>query len=239
MKDTTDIKSEKCEECRNEEIKNKAYEKVVHYVKEKIFSGQLKIGDKLPTERELSDKLELSRNSVREALRTLDNMGLIACRQGSGNYLTGNMQPVIEESIYMMSMLKQIDDMDICQLRRSLDILAMRLAVENFSDDDADEVKQLLDRYSNVEEDNAGFIDKEIHMLISGYSRNKLIELINDSLSITMEKFIFKARNIVIENEKELFDAFHKEMLISLLEHDADKGVRAINKHYDAIERYL
>ena len=57
-----------------EQSKDKAYEKVTHYVKERIKTGELRVGDKIPTERELSEKLELSRNSVREALRTMYKM---------------------------------------------------------------------------------------------------------------------------------------------------------------------
>ena len=79
-------------EAAPEQCKDKAYGKVILYVKDRIKAGDIKVGDKLPTERELSEMLNLSRNSVREALRTLDNMGLISCRQGSGNYLTGDLQ---------------------------------------------------------------------------------------------------------------------------------------------------
>ncbi len=215
------------------------YERVAKYVKDRIADGDLKIGDKLPTERELSEMLGTSRNCVREALRTLDSMGIISCRQGSGNYLTGEMQKVIEEMIYMMSILNQIDDKDICQLRRGIDVAAMRLAIRNFTDDKREEVEQLLSRVSAAEGDKASFIDKEVHMLISKYSNNKLIELINNSLSITMEKFIFKARKTVIENEGDILTALHKEMLISLLERDEEKGVIATNRHYDAMDKYI
>ncbi|GFI62259.1 HTH-type transcriptional regulator LutR [Clostridiales bacterium] len=219
--------------------KNKAYEKVVNFVNENIANGELKIGDKLPTERELSEMLELSRNSVREALRTMDNMGLISCKQGSGNYLTGNLQKIIEESMYMMSMLKQINDNDICQLRRGIDILAMRLAIKNYTDDKKERIEELLEKISITRETEAAFIDKEIHMLISEYSNNKLIELINASLSITLEKFIFKSRRLVIENDGDVLTEYHKQMLESLIEQDVEKGIDAINNHYDAMDKYL
>ena len=62
-------------EAAPEQCKDKAYGKVILYVKDRIKAGDIKVGDKLPTERELSEMLNLSRNSVREALRTLDNMG--------------------------------------------------------------------------------------------------------------------------------------------------------------------
>ncbi len=238
MKDINELGIESTD--LSEQCKNKAYEKVVYYVKEKITGGEFKIGDKLPTERELSERLELSRNSVREALRTLDNMGLIACRQGSGNYLVGDMQQIIEESIYMMSILKQINDKDICNLRRGIDVLSMQLAVKNYDDSKRNEIENLINQISVAAVDKkAVFVDKEVHMLISRYSDNKLVEMINDSLSITMEKFISKARANVIENEIDLLNYYHKEMLEALVERNTDKGVEAINKHYDAIEKYI
>lgn len=222
-----------------EQSKDKAYEKVTHYVKERIKTGELRVGDKIPTERELSEKLELSRNSVREALRTMDNMGLIRCRQGSGNYISGEMQQIIEETLYMMFMLKQISDIDVSQLRRAIDIQAMILAVHNVNEDDIYEIKQLLDRLDVIEVDESAFVDRDIHLLISKYSKNKLIEIINDTLSTIMEKFIFKARRLVIGNESDVLTVFHRDMLMSLLERNEGKGVLVINKHYDTIDKYL
>lgn len=222
-----------------EQSKDKAYEKVTHYVKERIKTGELRVGDKIPTERELSEKLELSRNSVREALRTMDNMGLIRCRQGSGNYISGEMQQIIEETLCMMFMLKQISDIDVSQLRRAIDIQAMILAVRNVNEDDIYEIKQLLDRLDVIEVDESAFVDRDIHLLISKYSKNKLIEIINDTLSTIMEKFIFKARRLVIGNESDVLTVFHRDMLMSLLERNEGKGVLVINKHYDTIDKYL
>lgn len=222
-----------------EQSKDKAYEKVTHYVKERIKTGELRVGDKIPTERELSEKLELSRNSVREALRTMDNMGLIRCRQGSGNYISGEMQQIIEETLYMMFMLKQISDIDVSQLRRAIDIQAMILAVRNVNEDDIYEIKQLLDRLDVIEVDESAFVDRDIHLLISKYSKNKLMEIINDTLSTIMEKFIFKARRLVIGNESDVLTVFHRDMLMSLLERNEGKGVLVINKYYDTIDKYL
>ena len=236
MKNNIDIENT---ESTGEQVKDRAYEKVIHYVKEGIKNGELRVGDKLPTERELSDKLELSRNSVREAIRTMDNMGLIKCKQGSGNYLSGNTQRIIEETLYMMFMLKQIDDIDVSQLRRAIDIQAMILAIQNVTDENSNEIKQLLDKLSVIETDEAAFVDRDIHLLLSRYSENKLIEIINDTLSTIMEKFIFKARRLVIGNERDVLTMFHKDMLMSLLERNEGKGVLAINKHYDTIDKYL
>ena len=61
----------------------------------------------------------------------------------------------------------------------------------------------------------------------------------NESLSNTFDKFIFMARKTVIENEEDILTAIHKDMLQSLLERNDGRGVLAINKHYDVIDKYI
>ena len=113
------------------------------------------------------------------------------------------------------------------------------MAVRNVNEDDIYEIKQLLDRLDVIEVDESAFVDRDIHLLISKYSKNKLIEIINDTLSTIMEKFIFKARRLVIGNESDVLTVFHRDMLMSLLERNEGRGVLAINKHYDTIDKYL
>ena len=66
----------------------KAYEIVIDYIKQQIRNRELMIGELLPPERELSEKLGVSRNSIREALKILSVIGVISSRQGAGNYVS-------------------------------------------------------------------------------------------------------------------------------------------------------
>ena len=63
----------------------KSYQKVVEYVNQGIQDRKLKPGDRLPAERELAEELDISRNSVREGLRVMENIGILDSRRGSGN----------------------------------------------------------------------------------------------------------------------------------------------------------
>ena len=67
----------------------KSYEKVVDFVQDQILDGVYGAGDKLPSERELALQLNVSRTSVREGIRILEQIGALSCQQGSGNYITG------------------------------------------------------------------------------------------------------------------------------------------------------
>ena len=72
-------------------IKNtKVYEQVIDQIKEMINEGTLKKGDKLPSERDLAQQLNVGRTSIREAIRALEVIGLIDCKQGEGNYIKSN-----------------------------------------------------------------------------------------------------------------------------------------------------
>ena len=86
----------------------KSYLKVDNYIKEQILNGELKAGDKLPPERELAQILDVSRNSVREGLRILENMGVIASQQGSGNYISNEFDDAIVSVMSYMYVLKDL-----------------------------------------------------------------------------------------------------------------------------------
>ena len=67
--------------------KKRAYEDIVQQILTLIENGKLKRGDQLPSERELSETFKVSRTTVREAIRTLESMRLLQCRQGNGTYV--------------------------------------------------------------------------------------------------------------------------------------------------------
>ncbi|WP_449621465.1 FadR/GntR family transcriptional regulator [Robertmurraya sp. Marseille-Q9965] len=71
----------------NKEASNKVYIEIVKKIRTMIVEDGLKIGDKIPSERELSERLQVGRSSVREALRALELVGLIETRRGEGTFL--------------------------------------------------------------------------------------------------------------------------------------------------------
>ena len=74
-------------------VKNKkVYEEVIEQIKDMIYNGILKKGDKLPSERDMVEELQVSRTSVREALRSLEVIGLIESRQGEGNFVKDSLE---------------------------------------------------------------------------------------------------------------------------------------------------
>lgn len=82
---------------------------VCGYIRSLIARGELHLGDRLPTERALSQALGVSRGTVRDGLRLLESMGVLESHQGSGNYLSNNMGHYLAQSLHFMLLLGEID----------------------------------------------------------------------------------------------------------------------------------
>ena len=98
-------------------MENREYFAVLQYIKTLIIQGKLNIGDKLPTERHLSETLSLSRNTVRDAMRIMSSMGLVESRQGSGNYLSNKVSRNISATVDFMLLLEESNYLEINQIR--------------------------------------------------------------------------------------------------------------------------
>lgn len=216
----------------------KSYIKVIDYVKTQIRDGNLTIGGKLPAERELSVILGVSRNSVREAIRTLDNMGLLSSQQGAGNYLTGNFEKNLVESMSMMFLLNQIDYEQISQLRRALELEALLLAIDHITDQEMKDLEAILEQLEKEPEEINVILDKQLHYKIALASKNKLIMNILQALSELIDQFISDLRRDILRSEdsRSILTEAHNELVQCLIRRDKKLALQAIEKHFGIID---
>lgn len=219
------------------ELRQKSYTRVIEYIKEQIRSGNLAVGSKLPAERDLSAILGISRNSVREAIRTLDIMGVITSQQGAGNYLTGNFKYNLVETMSMMFLLDQIDYKQLSQLRRSLELQALLLAIDNISEREAGDLSASVADMEHVTEANNILLDKKLHFTIAKASRNTLIIDILQALSEVIDQFISDLREEILSSPDSKFILWevHNNLLRSLVTRDKELAYKAINIYFDML----
>jgi GntR family transcriptional repressor for pyruvate dehydrogenase complex len=223
------------------DIQQKSYQKVIDYIKKQIREGKLQSGGKLPAERELSSILGVSRNSVREAIRTMEIMGVISSQQGAGNYLTGNFENNLVESISMMFLLKQIDYQQISQLRRGLELQALLLAIDNITEPEINRLKDVLGKLEHETEETNVILDKQLHYNIALASKNTLIVDILQALSDLIDQFIYDMRKEILSSEgsRLILNDAHNEMMKSLITKDKNLAYQAINKHFGIVDEKL
>ena len=165
------------------------YEDIARRITEMIRSGQLKSGDKLPTEQELAQIFNVGRGTVREALKSLQMLKIIRSKTGVGALVTDNAMQLIESSD-LVSLLH--DDRYINELvdaRYVLEPLLVTMAVENASDE---EIKKLFD----VVEQMSRCTTKEelipfgyaFHTAIAAMSGNRILTGFYNSISAQLLK---------------------------------------------------
>lgn len=220
-------------------VKNtKVYEQVIEQIKYMIVSGELKKGDRLPPERELVERLQVSRTSVREALRALQIIGLVECRQGGGNFIRERFEDNLIEPLSLMFTLQNSRNAEILELRRVLEVETASLAAKNISEDELKALGDIISKMKSQPDENDNVVlDKEFHYIIAGASRNNLIVSILTAVSSLMDSFIKEAREAIInrdENKETLLE--HHEMIYeALADHDVKKAGKVMEEHMNMI----
>lgn len=224
------------------ENSKKTYEAIIDSIKSDIMSGTIKPGQKLPPERELAKKFNVSRTSIREALRTLEILGVIKSVQGSGNYITGDVEKSLVESMSMMFLLQQIDSLEFYQFREALELKAAMLAVQNIDDEKIMKLENLISEMARTEDEAARTaLDKQFRDTIAAASNNSIIMQILDILSEVITQDIKQRRSEILsdpDNVKRL-QKIHEEMVYGLKQRDPQKTFAAFNKHFDLIAEYI
>lgn len=224
-------------------IKNtKVYEQVIIQIKDMIAKGILRKGDKLPSERELVDKLGVSRTSIREALRALEIIGLVESRQGEGNFIRDNFENSLFEPLSVMFMLQKSSTLEIHQVRVMIETETASLAAKNIRDKDIEVLQGFIDKLKNSKDElERSISDKNFHYKIAECSGNFLINNILRSVSSLMDAFIVNARMVIVNESKarELLVEQHEDILQALIDRDSEGAVKAMRKHLDCIKEHL
>ena len=156
-------------------MKDREYKRVMAFVKDGIRSGEFQVGSKLPTEREMAETLGMSRPSIREALKSMENIGLIESQQGSGNYICCNMEKSLSGVINMMLLLQQVDKDELAEARCLLEHAIGLLAAKNMSKQDIAELKALAESMQNADQQRSYEIDREFHQKLILGSGNRFM----------------------------------------------------------------
>lgn len=223
-------------------IKNtKVYEQVIEQIKGMIADGTLKKGDKLPSERDLAEQLGISRASIREAIRSLEIIGLIESRQGEGNFIRSSFENSLLEPLSIMFMLNEGKVQEIFELRKVIEIETAALAAKQITDEELDHMLDLINKMksSDNEEERVTY-DTKFHYKIAQASRNFLIVNILNTVSILMDSFIRDARKRIISNQhKDDIDFQHEKIWNALRNHNPGEAAEAMRRHMELINENL
>ncbi len=156
-------------------------DQVISQLRAQIDSGEWGVGDRIPTESELSEQLEVGRNTVREAVRALAHAGLLEIRQGAGTFvrasseLGGALRRRLERSRLRENL----------EVRRALEVEAARLAALRHTEEDMAEIDRAMALRESTwrERDMSAFVEADFafHRAVVNATHNTLlIDLYDD-----------------------------------------------------------
>ncbi|MYT73563.1 MULTISPECIES: FCD domain-containing protein [unclassified Streptomyces] len=150
-------------------------ESVSRALREEISSGNWTLGHRIPTEAELTERLGVSRASVREAVRGLVHAGLLATRQGDGTFVVAT-DPT---DVAIRRRLTEASEGDVLEVRRGLDVIAANLAAQHRTDADVVALRSALAERARAgaARDIDAFVaaDVEFHLGVARASHNDLL----------------------------------------------------------------
>lgn len=216
----------------------KLYIKVVEEIKKEIMDGNLKKGDKLPPEREMAETLEVSRASVREAMRALEVGGLIESKHGSGNFIRNDFSQSLIEPLSLVFLLNDSDKREIHEMRSTLALQAALIANEKITDEEIKKLEKIVEQMKNsYDEELNKDLDKEFHRTIIDAANNTFINIFFSSISSLISKFIKETRREILlcDDNKDKLNAIHNDIIIAFKEKNRSKLYESMKKHSEMV----
>lgn len=165
-------------------------DEAIEKVRQMIVDGELRPGQRLPKEPDLAERLGLSRNSLREAVRALALINVLDVRRGDGTYVT-SLEPslLINAMSYVVELHRDDTVLEIFEVRRVLEPAATGMAAVRMRDGEVAELRALLDELSpDPSIDDLIANDLEFHRLVATGSQNRALCSLIETMSTTTHR---------------------------------------------------
>ncbi|AIY02890.1 Transcriptional regulator, GntR family [Arthrobacter sp. PAMC 25486] len=209
-------------------------------IKDMIISGELSAGDRLPPEKELSEKLGLSRSSLREAVKALEIIRVLDVRRGDGTYVTSLEPQLLTEAMsFIVDLHQDRSILEIFEVRRILEPAAAAIAASRIT---AEQLAALHSTLDSVSEETGveALVEHDLifHSLITAAADNAYMSSVLDSLSSsTIRARIW--RGLTQEKAVDRTLSEHTAIIEALERGDAELVKSLVTVHISGVEHWL
>ena len=212
-------------------------------IKQSIIEERFKPGEKLPSERELVEQFQVSRVTVREALRNLQSSGLITIRRGikAGAYVAEPNADQITESLSTLMGLGRIDYSHLIDARLYIEPRAAEIAARHRTAEDIQRLGDLLDRAGQMVDQSrkdSRLLNVSFHCEVAKISANPIIVFITDSITQSYSALIIEKTHTKLERSAiETFIGGHRAILDAIIRQDTADAYEKTRQHL--LETYV
>lgn len=188
--------------------KESVVDTIVKQMSDAIISGQLKPGDKIPTENELMTTLGVGRNSVREAVKMLSAIGVLEIRRGDGTYIKDKVDFSKVDILFYSIILEKSSKEQVLEARQSIEELILQLIVNKVSQEEIEMLSTMQQDLSKALSDQnhmlAADLDLKFHCALADLTKNPIISRMAKSI---MELFHFSIKKTI--ESQQVLDFIH------------------------------
>lgn len=221
------------------------YEEIVEQIRELMCEGDLKPGDKLLPERELAEKLQVSRASVREATRALEMMGFVEIRPGDGTFIRETCTDALIQPLAMFLSLEKGSLFEIYEIRKMFEATSARLAAERATKEELVKIKEALDQmeacYNASDSEKGEEYDTAFHYAIAEATHNSWLVRLLRTISDSFFRSLSAARRQIYltpGNPKKLLEQ-HRRTYEAIRDRKPDLASEAMLEHLIFAENQL
>jgi GntR family transcriptional repressor for pyruvate dehydrogenase complex len=217
----------------------KLHEQIVSQIQDLIQSGNLQPGDRLPPERALSEIFGASRHSVREAIRCLEQQGMLKSRVGSGTFVILDDSSPLSEFLAVAVHREKHKIAEIFQFRRMIEPQIAGLAAQHATLPDTLHLEAIVRDQSQALHDSVltGAYDQKFHIALARATKNSVLFHIVERITDVLTHVRDKASQTDYRKKRSLEG--HQTILLAIREGDPEKARRAMEKHLAVIEQTI
>ncbi|MGB3167211.1 MAG: FadR/GntR family transcriptional regulator [Alteraurantiacibacter sp.] len=203
------------------------YQSVARQIAQLIDEGQYPAGSRLPGERDLAEKFDVSRVTIREAEIALQATGRLEIKTGSGVYVS-------EKPVDLGNTLPKASAFEVTEARLLIESEAAALAARNITDEQIAKLEELIERMGHADPDDANEADEQFHLTIAEASNNQALvhtvrQLWKMRESIPQVKATYRA---VCVDDGQQRTCEHRDVLQALKARDATAARGAMRDHF-------
>jgi GntR family transcriptional regulator, transcriptional repressor for pyruvate dehydrogenase complex len=216
--------------------KTRLFEGVARQIQALIVDGALKTGDLLPPERELAERFGVSRSSVRDAIRTLEFVGLVVPRQGEGTVVADvSPEAVVMPIASVLGRKRELIE-ELLDIRKMIEPALAARAAERATPEEIARLEDVLKRQRAKTQRGELAVeeDAEFHYQLALAAKNGVVRRVIDVLMRLLRET--RARSLQTHGRPERSLAGHKRILDAIKRRDPAAAERAVRRHVEEIE---
>jgi GntR family transcriptional repressor for pyruvate dehydrogenase complex len=210
------------------------YERIVDQIERRIVAGDLKVGDQLPTERELAEQFTVSRTAVREAVKSLQEKGLVEIRLGRGTFVTKGASGAVRHSIGLLLKVEN-DFASLAEVREILEPEIAALAATRITEENIAAMTEAVEIMETALENAEVFVeaDLDFHLALAEATQNPLIPSLMDSIIDLLREQ--RKRTGSVKGGLARGQYHHKIILDTVVRRDSQAARQAMQNHLQQV----